>query len=60
MADLEGTVASLTAKLDVIEATEKERVAEAETAHQAEVAKLQAANATIKEELESLLAPQKK
>jgi hypothetical protein len=42
-----------------MEATEKERCAEDEAKHEAEVAKLQAANTTIKEELETLLAPRK-
>lgn len=60
IADLEGTVETLAAKLDSAEATEKDRFAEDEAKHQAEVQKLQAGNATIKEELESLLAPSKK
>ena len=50
----------LTAKADTLEAAEKERSDAEQEKHSAEVAKLQAANLTLKEELDMLLAPPKK
>ena len=60
MGELRKSIESMTAKLDASEAAEKERGAAEEEKHAAEVAKMQAANATIKEELEMMLAPPRK
>ncbi len=50
--DLEKTAESLAGRLDALAAVEKERTAAEDEKHAAEVAKLQAGNATLKEELE--------
>lgn len=57
VAELEQTVETLTAKCEEVEASEKQRSAAEEEKHAGEVAKLQQANQTLREELESLLAP---
>jgi len=60
MAELEATIEALTTKLDAFEAAEKDKAAAEEEKHAAEVAKMTAANATLKEELEMMLAPPRK
>ena len=51
---------SLATKVSTLEAAEKERSAAEQEKHTAEVAKLQAINVTLKEELEMLLSPPRK
>ena len=60
LADLEKTAESLAGRIESLAAVEKERSAAEEEKHAAEVAKLQAGNTTLKEELEMLLAPPRK
>ena len=60
LGDLEKTALAIEEKIASMEATEKERGAAEEEKHAAEVAKLQAGNTTLKEELEMLLAPPRK
>ena len=57
---MEKTAEALTGKIESLAAVEKERGAADEEKHAAEVAKLQAGNVTLKEELEMLLAPPRK
>ena len=60
LADLDRVVEALGTKVATLEAAEKERSAAEQEKHAAEVAKLQAINVTLKEELEMLLAPPRK
>ncbi len=60
LGDLEKTAAAIEARIASLEAVEKERGAADEEKHATEVAKLQAGNVTLKEELEMLLAPPRK
>ena len=60
VAELDRVVESLVGRLGTLESTERERSAAEAEKHAAEVAKLQATNATLKEELEMLLAPPRK
>jgi hypothetical protein len=60
LADLDRGVEALGTKVATLEAAEKERSAAEQEKHAAEVAKLQAINVTLKEELEMLLAPPRK
>ena len=60
LADLERAVESLSGKAATLESSEAERSAAEQEKHAAEVAKLQATNVTLKEELEMLLAPPRK
>ena len=60
IAELEALVATLTAKFDATEVSEKEKAAIEEEKHAAEVEKMKAANATLKDELEAMLAPPRK
>ena len=60
LADLDRAVESLSGKAATLESSEAERSAAEQEKHAAEVAKLQATNVTLKEELEMLLAPPRK
>ena len=51
---------TLTAKAESLEAVEKDFSEAEQEKHAAEVAKLQATNVTLKEELDMLLAPPRK
>ena len=57
VADLEKTSEALKTRMADIETTEKERFAIDEEKHQIEVAKLRVVNDSLKEQLDSLLAP---
>ena len=57
---MEKTAVAIEEKIATLETVEKERGAVEEEKHAAEVAKLQAGNLTLKEELEMLLAPPRK
>ena len=57
---MEKAVETLTAKAESLEAVEKDFSEAEQEKHAAEVAKLQATNVTLKEELDMLLAPPRK
>jgi dynein light intermediate chain len=60
IAELEAIIETLTAKFDATEVSEKEKAAVEEEKHTVEVEKMKAANATLKDELEAMLAPPRK